>query len=269
MIVLLSLGEDMQRREFITLLGGATAWPFAARAQQSPMPVIGLLGSTSPNLLGNLLIAFRSGLMDTGYVEGRSVSVEYRWAEGQYERLPKLAADLVGRQVAVIVTWGPPAALAAKAATSTIPKVFTSGGDVIKSGLVASLNRPGGNATGVNLFTQAVESKKLDMLSKLIPSATSVTFLLNPKNPAAEGKTKEMEEAARAIGRQLKVLTASNSREIDGAFETLAHQHPEPLIVASDPFYNDHAGSGETDSAASRGPWRPWAQRFGALLDGN
>jgi putative ABC transport system substrate-binding protein len=228
------------RRQFISALGGAAvAWPLAARAQKGAKPVIGFLGGTSPKLIANLLAGFHRGLAEVGYVEGHNVSVEYRWADGQYDRLPKLAADLVEQQVDVIEAWGPPTALAVKAATSTIPIVFTSGGDVVKSGLVASLNRPGGNATGVNLFTQAVEAKKLDVLNKLMPPAATVAFLENPKNPAADGKTKEMEEAARALNRQLQVVRASTPSEIDAAFETIAQQRTDSLIVASDPFFND------------------------------
>jgi putative ABC transport system substrate-binding protein len=238
----------MKWREFIFLLSGAVitalsgaaaTWPFAARAQQPAMPVVGFLNGASPRLMTPLVTAFRNGLSETGNVEGRNATIEFRWADGQYGRLPALAADLVGRQVAVIAAFGPPTALAARAATSTIPIVFTSGGDVVKSGLVASLNRPGGNATGVNLFTQAVEAKKLDVLGKLMPTTATFSFLMNPKNPAASGKTKEMQEAAHALGRQLDILNASTESEIDAAFATLVQQHTGSLIVASDPFFND------------------------------
>jgi putative tryptophan/tyrosine transport system substrate-binding protein len=229
----------MRRREFITLLVGVAGWPLAARAQQSAMPVIGFLSGTSPGAIAHLVAAFHQGLKDAGYVEAESVAIEYRWAQGQYNLLPTLAADLVNRHVAVIAALGPPAVLAAKAATSTIPIVFTSGGDVVKSGLVASLNRPGGNATGVNLFTQVVEAKKLELLGKLTPITTTIAFLINPENPAAEGKTKEMQEAARGLGRQLHVLNASTESEVDAAFVTLVQQQVGALVVAGDPFFDD------------------------------
>ena len=229
----------MRRREFITLLVGVAGWPLAARAQQSAMPVIGFLSGTSPGAIAHLVAAFHQGLKDAGYVEAESVAIEYRWAQGQYNLLPTLAADLVNRHVAVMAALGPPAVLAAKAATSTIPIVFTSGGDVVKSGLVASLNRPGGNATGVNLFTQVVEAKKLELLGKLTPITTTIAFLINPENPAAEGKTKEMQEAARGLGRQLHVLNASTESEVDAAFVTLVQQQVGALVVAGDPFFDD------------------------------
>ena len=195
-----SAGANMRRREFIAGVGGAAVWPLVARAQQT-MPVIGFLASQTPDLFANHLRAFRQGLGEAGYVDDRNVKIEYRWAQGQYDRLSMLAADLVNRHVDVIAAIGPPAALAAKAANSTISFVFTSGGDVVKSGLVVSLNRPGGNATGVNLFTQAVEAKKLELLAKLVPTSPAFAFLINPHNPAAEGKMKEMQDAARGLGR--------------------------------------------------------------------
>jgi putative ABC transport system substrate-binding protein len=228
----------MRRREFIASLGGATVWPLVAQAQQTK-PLIGFLASQTPDLFANHLRAFRQGLSEAGYVEDRNVKVEYRWAQGQYNRLSMLAADLVNQHVDVIAAIGPPAALAAKAATSTIPFVFTSGGDVVKSGLVVSLNRPGGNATGVNLFTQAVEAKKLELLAKLVPTSTAFAFLINPHNPAAEGKMKEMQDAARGLSRELHVLNASNESEVDTAFASMAQLRVSALIVGSDPFFDD------------------------------
>jgi putative tryptophan/tyrosine transport system substrate-binding protein len=229
----------MRRREFITLLGGAAAaWPVAARAE-TKLPVIGMLGSTSSGPSERLVAAFRSGLREAGYIEGQNVSVEYRWADGRYERLSGLAEGLVGHDVAVIVAWGPAAAVAAKAATSTIPLVFTSGGDVVKAGLVVSLNRPSGNATGVNLFTQAVEAKKLELLGKLVPGASPIVFLVNPNNPGTEGKTKELQEAATALGQRLRILPASTEIEIGAVFVTLLQERAGALIVAADPFFDD------------------------------
>jgi putative ABC transport system substrate-binding protein len=229
----------MKRREFIAVLGGAVAWPLMARAQQQAMPVIGFLASQTPDLFANHLRAFRQGLSEAGYADDRNVKIEYRWAHGQYNRLSMLAADLVNRPVNVIAAIGPPAALAAKMATSAIPFVFTSGGDVVKSGLVVSLNRPGGNATGVNLFTQAVESKKLELLAKLVPASAAFGFLINPHNPAAEGKTKEMQDAARGLGREIHVLNASTESEVETAFASLAQLRVGALIVGSDPFFDD------------------------------
>jgi putative tryptophan/tyrosine transport system substrate-binding protein len=229
----------VKRREFITLLGGsAVAWSFAAHAETT-MPVIGMLGSTSSGPSERLVAAFRNGLREVGYIEGQNVSIEYRWADGRYDRLSGLAEDLIGHRVAVIVAWGPAAALAAKSATSTIPFVFTSGGDVVKSGLVASLNRPRGNATGVNLFTHAVDAKKLELLGKLVPGAATIAFLVNPNNPATEGKAKELQEAATALGRRLHVLLAGTDIEIGAAFSTLVEVRSGGLIVSADPFFDD------------------------------
>jgi ABC-type uncharacterized transport system substrate-binding protein len=228
----------MRRREFIAGLGGAAAWPLAVRAQQPTMPVIGVLSSTSPGPTAHLLAAFQQGLKETGYTD-QNATIEYRYANGQYDRLPMLAADLVRAQVAVIFAWGPPAAQAVKAATSTIPFVFTSGGDVVRSGLVASLNRPGGNATGVNLFTQTVEAKKLELLDKLVPTAATIAFLSNPNNAAAAGKIKEMLEAASTLSRQLHLLNASTENEIDVAFAALVRQRVGALVVQADPFFDD------------------------------
>jgi putative tryptophan/tyrosine transport system substrate-binding protein len=229
----------LKRREFISLLGGAAAWPLVARAQQAAMPVIGYLSSRSPDESKHLVAAFRAGLQTGGYVEGQSVAIEYRWAEGQYDRLPALATDLVRRGVAVLVTTGgEPSALAAKAATSTIPIVFTVGGDPVKVGLVASLNRPGGNATGVSLLTTAPEAKRLGLLNELVPSAAVFGVLINPNYQEAGAQSQEVQEAARAIGRQMHIANAANDRELEVAFATLVQQRAAALLVSADPFFD-------------------------------
>jgi ABC-type uncharacterized transport system substrate-binding protein len=226
------------RREFITLIGGAVAWPLAASAQQPAMPVIGYLSARSPEDTTHLVAAFRRGLVENGYVEGQNVAIEYRWALGQVDRLPALAAELAGRPVAILVaTGGESAALAAKAATSTIPIVFSMG-DPVKAGLAASYNRPGGNATGINLLTQTLEPKRLGLLHELVPQAATIGFLLNPNFPSAEDQSKDMQEAARAIGLQIHMLRANTDREIETAFETVAQHRIAALSVAASPFFD-------------------------------
>jgi putative tryptophan/tyrosine transport system substrate-binding protein len=230
----------VRRREFITLLGGtAAAWPVAARAQQPAMPVIGLLSSQSPDGLGDRLRGFHSGLKDTGYVEGESVAIEYRWADNQIDRLPALAAELVRRRVAVIVTTGGPApAFAAKVATTTIPIVFAVPEDPTRLGLVSSLARPGGNLTGVNFFATELTAKRLELLRELVPAATRVAVLVNPANAADAGpQLRDVEPAARAMGLQIQVLNASTSREIDAVFATFVRERPDALFVGGDPFF--------------------------------
>jgi putative ABC transport system substrate-binding protein len=229
----------MKRRAFITLLGGAAvAWPLAARAQQATVPVIGFLSARSPGESASLETAFRKGLSDAGYVEGRNVHIAFRWAEGQYDRLQSLTTDLISRQVAVIAALSTPAALAAKAATTTIPIVFNSGTDPVKLGLVASLNRPGGNVTGVTFFAAPLEPKRLGLLRELIPQADLVAVLLNPKYPDADVQLKDVQEATREIGQRTLMLTATTDAEIDSAFAALAQQRVGALMVGADPFFD-------------------------------
>jgi putative ABC transport system substrate-binding protein len=229
----------MRRREFITLLGGAAAWPLAARAQQPAMPVIGFLHTTSPDTNSERLRAFRRGLKDAGFVEGENVTVEYRWAEGQFDRLPVLAADLVRRNVAVIAaTGGSPAALAAKAATATIPIVFGIFDDPVRLGIVASLARPGRNVTGVNFFNVELAAKRLELLHELVPSAKRVAVLINPADATnAESQLSALNGAAATLALSLQVLKASSSGEIDAAFAQLARERPDALFVGSGAFF--------------------------------
>jgi putative tryptophan/tyrosine transport system substrate-binding protein len=227
----------MKRRDFLTLLGGAAAWPLAARAEQSPMPVIGFLNPSSADGWESRLRAFRQGLKDEGFVEGENVAVEYRWAENQFDRMPALAVELVHRKVAVIVTTGSPAAaLAAKAATTTIPIVFAVPEDPVRSGLVASLARPGGNATGINFFSIELVAKRLEILREMVPATTRIAVLINPADAAAETMLKDVEAATRAMGLQIQVLKANTSHEIDAAFATFVRERPDALLVSGGPF---------------------------------
>src|SRR5262245_24586949 len=229
----------MKRREFIKLIGSATAvWPLAARAQQPAMPVVGFLNASSREAFTDRLRTFRNGLKEADFVEGENVAIEYRWVEGQYDRLPALAAELVRRQVAVIAaTGGSPIALAAKAATATIPIVFTVGEDPVKVGLVASLGRPGGNATGVNFLAAELGSKQLGLLHELVPAAVRVGLLVNPRVPQTELATRDVAAAASAIGLQIDVVEASDSREIEAAFRTLVRNRADALVIGPDPFF--------------------------------
>jgi putative ABC transport system substrate-binding protein len=229
----------MRRREFISLIGGAAAaWPRAARAQQTAMPVIGFLDSRAPNDAPQLLAAIRQGLKETGFVEGQNVAIEYRFAENHNERLPALAADLVHRQVTVLITPPTPAALAAKAATSTVPIVFLTAGDPVRLGLVASLARPGGNATGVTILAVAVAAKRLELLHELIPAVHVVALLVNPENPGlAEANSNSVQSAARTLGLELHVLNASTERDFDAVFAKLAQLHAGGLVIGGDPFF--------------------------------
>ena len=228
----------MRRRAFISLLGGAAAWPLAVSAQQSAMPVIGFLNGQSAQAYAPAVASFRRGLNEAGYVEGQNVAIEYRWAEGRVDRLPPLAADLVRRQVAVIAaTGGNNSALVAMQATSTIPIVFTSSANPIERGLVASINRPGGNVTGVSWFGAELGPKRLEVLRQLVPNATIVALLINPNNPESVRQPAELQDAARAIGLQLVVLTATTTGEIDTAFTAMVQNRVDALIVASDPVF--------------------------------
>ena len=227
----------MRRRDFIALLGGAAAWPLAARAQQPSLPVIGFLGSESADSSADRLRGFRQGLGETGYVEGRNAAIEYHWADGQYERLPALAADLVRRQVAVIAAAGVPVALLAKRATTAIPIVFTTAGDPVALGLVASLNRPGGNLTGVTNLNVEVGPKRLEILRELAPTATIIALLINPTNPIGETQSRDLQAAARTLGLQLHVLQASTERDFDTVFATLIQLRAGALVISPDIFF--------------------------------
>jgi putative ABC transport system substrate-binding protein len=235
----LSLEQQMRRREFITMLGGAAAWPLAARAQQPAMPVIGFLSARSPYGSVPHVAAFRQGLAEAGFVEDRNLRIEFRWAHGQYDQLPILAVDLVDRQVAVIAAVTPPAALAAKAATKTIPIVFTTMLDPAKAGLVESLNRPGGNATGAYTLATSLEGKRLELLHEVIPKVARIAVLVNPHFWGTELELKDLHEAARILGLELLVLEASSEGGITAAFATIVEQRIGALLVASDPFFLD------------------------------
>jgi len=230
----------MRRREFILALSGAAAaaWPFAARAQQGAMPVVGFLHPSSPDAYR--LRAFRQGLKDAGFTEGENVTIEYRWADDQMDRLPALAAELVQRRVAVIATGAIPSVRAAKAATTTIPVVFVLAEDPVRLGIVTSLARPGGNLTGINFFASELAAKRLELLRELVPGAARVAVLVNPANTTtAESTLRGMEPAARVMGLQVQVLNASSSREIDAAFATLASERPDAIVVGTDTFLID------------------------------
>jgi putative ABC transport system substrate-binding protein len=257
------------------LLGGAAAWSLAARAQQ-PMPVIGYLSIGSPEVdnIPPRLTAFRQGLNQAGYVEGQNVAIEYRWAQGQYDRLPDLAADLVRRHVTVIfAVGGTPPALAAKAATSTIPIVFNLGIDPVQSGLVASFNRPGGNITGVVVLTTELAAKRLDLLHQLLPTAARVALLVNPTNPVNDAETRSAQDAARSLGMQVHVLRAGTPSEIDAAFGTLVELRAEALVVGGDPVLTNRRDQIIALAAPHAVPamylWREFATAGGLMSYGS
>jgi putative ABC transport system substrate-binding protein len=265
----------MRRRDFIIFLAGAmAAWPLAARAQQKPMPVIGVLNTGWPSdSSGPFMGAFRQGLSEAGYVEGQNVTIEYRWAEGHYDRLPALAADLVGRKVDLIVASSPPSALAAKSATATIPIVFRHGGDPVRDGLVAGLARPGGNLTGVSqLGDEGMTAKRLELLSELVPRAGVIALLVNPNNSTAERVIQEVQQAARARGVQLHVLKASSETEIDAAFASLIELHAGALVVGADPFLSSRREQLVALASRSAVPsiyaWREFAASGGLISYG-
>jgi putative tryptophan/tyrosine transport system substrate-binding protein len=262
----------MKRREFIAALGGAAALPFAARAQQPPMPVIGFLSSASSEGYGHLAAAFREGLAEAGFADGRNVTIEYRWADDRRDRLPALADDLVRRSVALIVASGNPAAPAAKAATTTIPVVFAIGNDPVELGLVASISRPGGNLTGVTYFGGPLEAKRLELLRELVPASAAVAFLVNPKNPNAESNTKEIEAAGRATGQHIEIVNAASKGDFDAAFATMVERRVEGIIFSGDPLFTSERVQLVALAASHRLPtvyqWREFVTSGGLISYG-
>jgi putative ABC transport system substrate-binding protein len=264
----------MRRREFITLLGGAAAaWPLAARAQQPKVPMIGYLHSGSPAPYAHLVAAFRESLKEAGYVEGTNAAIEYRWAEGRYDRLPALAADLVGRHVALLVAQGgDPPVLAAKSATATIPIVFTLSSDPIKLGLVGSLNRPGGNVTGFWLYTSLLGTKRLELMRQLFPANRSIAVLVNSHNPNVHIAMPDLQDAARALGQPISFVTASSETEIEAVFATLREQRMSALLVNTDPFFlarrDQFVSLAARYSVPTVYPWREAAAAGGLISFG-
>ncbi len=257
------------RREFISALGAAAAWPVMVRAQQTAMPVIGFLGVSSLEKMGGgVLLDFKRGLAETGYVEGRNVAIEYRWAEEHYDRLAALALELVQHKVAVIAAPGSPAALPAKAATTLVPIVFMIGSDPVKLGLVASLNRPGGNITGVSYFNEEIAAKRLELLHEFVPAAKSITVLVNPENPVqAAAETEQLQSAARALGLQLRIAQASNPVDIEEAFAT--HDRIEGLQIGVDPLFGNHIDQivalAQRNKVPAIYPWREFTAAGGLM----
>jgi putative tryptophan/tyrosine transport system substrate-binding protein len=262
----------MRRRELMLLLGGMMTAARALRAQQKAMPVVGYLGNISLSGAAPYLAGFQQGLSEAGYVDGQNLAIEYRWAEGSYDRLPALAADLVARKVDVIVTSATPGIAAAKGATSTIPIVFFGGGDLVAAGLVASLARPGGNLTGISIFSRELNPKRLDLLSELVPEAKVIALLVNPNNSGVEPTIRDVQEAARAKGVQLHTLKASTESEIDAAFVTLVQLHVGALVVGSDPFFNSRREQLVALAARHAFPaiyeWREFAEAGGLTAYG-
>jgi len=263
----------MRRREFITLIGAvAAAWPLAAQAQQQAMPVIGLLSSGTQGSEAFRLTAIRRGLNEVGYVVGRDVAIEYRWAENQNEQLPKLAMELVHRSVTVIVATGGPAAIAAKLSTATIPVLFLVGIDPVTSGLVASINRPNGNATGVSLVSREMNAKKLELLHELLPTAARIGVLLNPNNPSIETFTSDVMEAASALRQQIAVLKISTDHELDTAMANLVEQRVDGIVVTDDPFFTNRRDRLATLATRHRipaiYPWREYVEAGGLVSYG-
>ena len=230
------MASYIERRQFLAMLGGAAAWPLTARAQQPAMPVIGFLSAGFPEAYAPFLVAFRTGLGESGYVEGRNVKIEYRWAEGQFDRLPVLAADLVHRSVAAIITSGVSSGLAARAAVSTIPHVFLSQDDPVKLKFVASFNRPGGNATGVALLTSVLVKKRLELARELVPTAAVIAVLANPNSPEFAAQMSDVQVAAQSLGQQIHVVNAGRDGDFDSAFAALLEQRPGALLVTTDAF---------------------------------
>jgi putative tryptophan/tyrosine transport system substrate-binding protein len=263
----------MRRRDFITLVcGTAAAWPLVVRAQQPTMPVIGFLNTQSPE--STMMAGFRQGLKETGFVEGQNVAVEYRWAQGQYDRLPELAADLVRRRVAVLAaTGGEPSPQLAMAATQTIPIVFTANGDPVSGGLVASLNRPGGNATGITIFGADAVTKRLQLLHELMPKAAAIAYLMNPTHPTGEVEMRAAQAAAQSLGLQMHVFSASNEGELEAAFATMVQQRRDALLVASDVFFLSRRDQLASFAARHRIPaiyyLREFAEVGGLMTYGN
>jgi putative ABC transport system substrate-binding protein len=254
----------VKRREFIALLGGAVApWPVMAQAQQRALPVIGFLNPTSPDTLANLLRAFRQGLKDTGYVEGENVAIEYRWAENQIDRLPALAAELVGRRVAVIAASGGPATVfAAKAATATIPIVFSGNEDPVKLGLVASLARPESNATGINFLAGELTTKRLELLRGLVPAAVRVAVLVNPANTTnSESTLRDVQSTAQSLGLQIQIFNASTSGDINAAFATFVRERPDALFVGIDSFFRSDGNQAADATRGGTERCRYWSDR--------
>jgi len=264
----------MQRREFITLIGGAAAtWPLVASAQQPTMPLIGFLGAASPDGYAPFVNGFLRGLKEAGFIDSENVSIAYRWAEGQYDRLPALAADLVAKRVSVIVaTGGLPPSLAAKEATKTIPIVFTLGSDPVKFGLVASLNRPGGNVTGVSLFAYLLDAKRVELIHELVPSAAKIALLANPNNPQADAQFADVEAASSTFGQQLIILKASSDSDLEQAFEALAQREVSALLVSADPFFLSRrlqiVASVARHSIPAMYEWRQFAEAGGLMSYG-